>query len=343
MSVWIYVIILAVLIILHELGHFWAARRNGIVVEEFGLGLPPRILRLGRRGDTEFTLNLLPIGGFARMKGEDADAGPGSFWSAPARARAMVLLAGPLMNILTAILALVITYSLVIPGNGVWVLEVDPRYPAATAGLRAGDVIERADGQPVHTRAALVDIIRQHADSPVTLDIRRGKEHVTVRVQPQVDPDGIPRIGVLLAARVPLWQAPLIATTELAHFAWGMVHLPARLLSGQISPQEVRPLGPVGIGKVFVDVVNQQPSPLVRLFTILRLTAIISFALGLTNLLPIPALDGGRLLFIVVEILRKGKRVSPEKEGLVHLIGMALLLMLMAIITYYDLRYPPSV
>ncbi len=342
MSVWIYVVILATLIILHEFGHFWAARRNGIEVEEFGLGLPPRLLSLGRWKGTEFTLNLLPIGGFARMKGEDADAGPGSFWSAPARARAMVLLAGPLMNILTAILALTITYSLIIPGNGVWVLEVAPNYPAAAAGLRAGDVIERIDTHPVTTRSALVEYIRQHKDSPATLEIRRGKEHLTIQVQPRVDPDGIPRIGVLLAARVSLWKSPFYAMKELGYFAWGMIHLPAALIRGHISASEARPLGPVGIGRVFVDVVRQQPTPLVRLFTILRLTAIISFALGITNLLPIPALDGGRLVFVMLEILRKGKRVSPERESLIHLIGMALLLMLMVVITYYDLRYPPQ-
>jgi len=342
-SVWIYVVILATLIILHELGHFWAARRNDIEVEEFGLGLPPKLISLGRWQGTEFTLNLLPIGGFARMKGEDADAGPGSFWSAPARARAMVLLAGPMMNILTAILALVIAYSVVIPGNGIWILEVDPSYPAAAVGVRPGDVIEQIDNHPVRTREELIRFIRQHQDSPTTLVLRRGRDRLTVQVRPRVDPDGVPRIGVLLAARLPLWKSPWYALKELGYFAWGVLHLPAALIRGHISASEARPLGPVGIGRVFVDVVRQQPTPLVRLFTILRLTAIISFALGLTNLLPIPALDGGRLLFVLLEILRKGKRVSPERESLVHLIGMALLLMLMVIITYYDLRYPPHV
>ena len=344
MSTWIYIVILAVLIILHELGHFWAARRNGIVVEEFGLGLPPRLLKLGRWGDTEFTLNLLPIGGFARMKGEEEDMGPGSFWSASARARATVLLAGPFMNIVTAIVLLVLAYSVVVPGNGVWIVEVDPTYPAAAAGIQSGDVVEQVDGMPVTTRSALIAAIRQHVESPAVLLVRRGDERFEVSVQPRVDEyDGIPRIGVILADRTPLWRAPIDAAQELGYFVWGMIRLPGRLLSGQVSPEEARPLGPVGIGKVFVDVVEQQPTPRVRWFTILGLSAIISFALGITNLLPLPALDGGRLIFVILEILRRGKRISPAKESLVHLIGMALLLTLMAVVTYYDLRYPPGV
>lgn len=342
MSTWIYIVVLAVLIILHELGHLWAARRNGIVVEEFGLGLPPKLWRLGRWGETEITLNLLPIGGFARMRGEEEDMGEGSFWSAPAAARAMVLLAGPVMNILAALLALTLTYSLVVPGDGIWILDVSPEYPAYSV-LRTGDVIRAVDGEPVHSRTALISRIRAHADSPASLLIRRGSEEFSVSIQPKIDPDGIPRIGVLLAARVPLWKAPYEALRELGYFAWGMIRLPGRLIAGQVAPEEARPLGPVGIGRLFVDVVEQQPTPRVRLFTILRLLGIISFALGITNLLPIPALDGGRLVFVLLEILRRGKRVSPAREGLVHLIGMAILLTLMGVITYYDLRYPPGV
>ncbi len=342
MSTWIYVVILAVLIILHELGHFWAARRNGIIVEEFGLGLPPKLFSLGRWKGTEFTLNLLPIGGFARMKGEDEDLGEGSFWRAPARARAMVLLAGPLMNIFTAILALTVTYSVVIPGDGVWILDVAPNYPAAGV-LQPGDVVLSIDGERVFERSVLTARIREHVSTPAVLEVRRESETFTVQVPTRVDPDGVPRIGVLLASRVPAWKAPWEALRELGYFLWNMVRLPGRLLAGQVAPEEARPLGPVGIGKLFVDVVEQQPTPRVRLFTILRLMGIISFALGVTNLLPIPALDGGRLLFVLLEMLRRGKRISPAREGLVHLIGMALLLTLMAVITYYDLRYPPGI
>lgn len=342
MLVLVYVFILALLIVLHELGHAWTARRNGIVVEEFGLGLPPKLRTLGYWDDVEITLNLLPFGGFARMRGEDEDAGEGSFWRAPARARAAVLLAGPFMNILTAFLALILTYSVIVPGNGVWVLDIEPGYPAAAA-LRVGDVIEGIDGHPVHTREALIAAIRAHTDTPAQFTVRRGRQRLTVEIRPRIDTDGIPRIGVLLAARLPLWRAPFDVARELGYFVWDMVRLPGRVIAGQVAIEQARPLGPVGIGRVFVGVVRQQPSPHVRLFTIFRLTGIISFALGITNLLPIPALDGGRLLFILLEILRRGKRISPAREGLVHLIGMALLLTLMILITYFDLLYLPGV
>ena len=342
MSVWIYVFILALLIVLHEFGHAWAARRNGIVVEEFGLGLPPKLVSLGRWDTVEITLNLLPFGGFARLRGEDEDLGEGSFWRASARARATVLFAGPFMNLLAALLALSITYGLIVPAGGVWVLDVSPEYPAF-AYIHPGDLIERVDQTPVTTREALVSAIRQHVDTPAHIVVRRGSQQLAFDIQPRVDPDGIPRIGVLLTAREPLWRAPYTAVREMGYFLWDMIRLPGRLLAGQVAPSEARPLGPVGIGRLFVNVVEQQPTPRVRLFTILRLAGIISFALGITNLLPVPALDGGRLLFVLLEIARRGKRISPAREGLVHLIGMAILLTLMAIITYYDLRYPLGV
>ncbi len=340
MSLLIYIGVLAGLILVHEFGHFWAARRNGIVVEEFGLGLPPRIRTLARRGETLFTLNLLPVGGFVRMRGEDEDQGPGSFWRAPARARAMVLIAGPALNILLALLLLTIGYSVIIPGNGVWVMDVDPTYPAAAAGMRSGDIIEAVNGEPVTSRVALIERIRASRDTTASFTVRRDGRRVELRIQPQVDPDGVPRIGVLLAERLPVWKAPVVAARELGGFLVAMVRLPAAALRGYVNPEEVRPLGPVGIGRVFVGIVDQQPHPLVRVFTILRLTAIISFALGITNLLPLPALDGGRLVFVLLEVLRRGKRVSPAKEGLVHLVGMVLLLTLMAVITYYDILHP---
>jgi len=337
-----YVAVLAGLVLVHEMGHFWVARRHRIVVEEFGIGLPPRVLTLGRRGETEFSLNMLPFGGFVRLKGEDRDEGPGSFWRAPARARAAVLLAGPLLNVVAAFVLLVVAYAYVIPGGGVWVVEVDPAYPAARAGIRSGDVIAAVDATPVTSRTQLVQAIRAHRRTPVTFLVRREQRTFTVVVTPHVDPDGVPRVGVILAERLPPWRAPLVAARELVGFAWGMVRLPAAALRGAVSPEAVRPLGPVGIGRLFVNIVEEQSHPLVRLLTVLRLTAIISFALGLTNLLPLPALDGGRLVFVVLEVLRGGKRVSPAREGLVHLIGMAFLLTLMAVITYYDILHPPG-
>lgn len=430
-----FILVLGVLVFFHELGHYWVARRNGIIVEEFGLGYPPRALKLFRYDGTDFTLNWLPFGGFARMKGEDAgDMAPGSFNAASRGARAATLFAGPAMNFL---LAVVLFAASLMAGSPV--PTGSPRIDiasadAATLGLQQGDVVLAYNGAPLRmplfddgsmmviapdatdnsqqltvlrqgemialsapsldaVRNALrsseftsvlmtqvtgiaegspaqlvgllpgdivyaVDGIEVTADTPLNelVSDRLGKEIVLtivrngvweqIGVTPRTDPPpGQGALGVQIStvnrmASMSLLPALWDGVVSTGSYAMLVLQLPVLLFQGQISPDEAQVSGPVGIAQMIGGAMSATIDTGFW-FPILRLSAVLSAALAITNLLPLPALDGGRLLFIFIETIR-GRRVSPEREGLIHMIGFALLLGLMLIITVRDLSSAPQ-
>jgi regulator of sigma E protease len=430
-----FVLVLGVLVFFHELGHYWVARRNGIIVEEFGFGYPPRALKLFHYDGTDFTLNWLPLGGFARMKGEDAgDMTPGSFNAASRGARAATLIAGPAMNFLLAIALFAASFmagSPVPAGSP----RIDTASAAATAlGLAAGDVVLAYDGVPIQVslvdddsfvmmpqmqvdnsklltvlrddkvielEAASFDAVwsalRESASTPVlmtqvtgvveqspaylagllpgdivyavdgvnvTLDEplnvlvseRRGQElmltivrdgaWMQMPVTPRVDPPpGQGALGVQIGtvnrmAGMELLPALWKGVTNTGSYAGIVLQLPVLLLQGQLSAEEAQISGPVGIAQMVGGAMSASIDTGFW-FPILRLSAVLSAALAITNLLPLPALDGGRLLFILIEAVR-GRRVSPEREGMIHVIGFVFLLGLMLIITVRDLSSAPQ-
>ncbi|HEY66267.1 MAG TPA: site-2 protease family protein [Caldilineae bacterium] len=336
-------IVLSILVLVHEFGHFIVARRSGIVVEEFGLGYPPRLITLFKRDGVLYTLNAIPFGGFVRMRGEDGLEGPGSFISQPKRVRAAVLVAGPAMNLVLAMVLFTASFMLgnPMPMPGAAVAAVAPGSPAETAGIQVGDVIVRAAGEPVETPGDLVAIVSERQGETIQLEIRREGEIVTLSLTPRVNPpEGEGPIGVAIQPamelrRLPLGQALFFGLKSTGRFIWRTLSLPVMLLRGLIPAEAARPIGPVGIAQLTGGAVEVSVA-IGMAFPILQLTAILSAALAVTNLLPLPALDGGRLLFVLVEAVR-GQRLDPEKEGLVHLIGMAVLLTLMVLVTYQDL------
>ncbi len=433
-----FVVVLGVLVFFHELGHYWVARRNGIVVEEFGLGYPPRIAKLFTYDGTDFTLNLLPLGGFARMKGEDAgDMSPGSFNGASIGGRAATLAAGPIMNFALAILLfaasfaagfpsaaghpqltavaegspwaqlglqegdILLTYAgaavqvpaqddarvsirnspadaaeagtLVISRGG-QIIEIpvadndqlqaalDSRgyltvlmtqitgvaegSPALSAGIEAGDVVLDVDDTVITYENPLDQEIQQRLDQPVTMTLLRGDGWVDLSVTPRANPpEGQGALGVQIApvtematmAFLPaLWEG-LVSTTE---YAMLVLQLPFLLLMGTMSPADAQLTGPVGIAQMVGGAVSATIDTGLW-FPILRLSAVLSAALAVTNLLPLPALDGGRLLFILIEAIR-GRRVSPEREGMIHMVGFMVLFGLMLLITVRDLSAAPQ-
>ncbi len=336
------ILLLGALILIHELGHFLAARLTGVKVEEFGLGYPPRLFTLFERGGTKFTLNAIPFGGFVRPAGEDDPSVPGGLASASKRVRAAVLLAGVGANLLTALVVFTIGFKIGWPDQVV-VRAVVPDAPAAHAGLQVGDVVQRVNGARVHQSADLADATYQSLGRPLALQVARGGEQLTLKVTPRTTwPEGQGPMGIEMQVDVvgtyTWFQSAGRSVETIGQQAWLLLTLPARLLQGTISANEARPIGIIGLYDLTTRTVEtaQQTSQWV---IVVQWVGLISTALALGNLLPIPALDGGRLLFVVIEAIRR-RRISPERERAVHAVGFALLLGLMIYISYLDLVRP---
>ncbi|RMG92718.1 MAG: RIP metalloprotease [Chloroflexi bacterium] len=340
-------IVLTPIIIIHELGHFWAARLSGVQIEEFGLGIPPRALTLGKRNGTLYTLNWIPIGGFVRPAGEDDPSIPGGLAAASKRVRFFVLSAGSLANLITALFIFWVAYLVGPPA--IAIAEVRPNTPAMAAGLQPGDIILEVAGRKADTSNVVAQPMYLYGGQPVEMVIERDGQQMTITVVPrkqgEYDPEIEGPLGVSLQwasggkrlSRGP-GEAFQDAAGSISSYARLFVQLPAMLISGQISPSEARPVSFVGISQIAGDALEVSVNN-DNLFPVLNMMAFISVALGLTNLLPIPALDGGRILFVIIEALR-GERIEPENESKVHIVGMILLLALMFLMVIQDIVNP---
>lgn len=336
------VLLIGALILIHELGHFIAARLTGVKVDEFGLGYPPRLLTLFVRGGTKFTLNAIPFGGFVRPAGEDDPSIPGGLAGASKRVRAAVLLAGVFANLLTALIVFTVGFKIGWPDRVV-IRSVVPDAPAAMAGLQPGDVVLTVNGHQVHQSAELADATYQNLGQPLVLVVGRDQDEMTFEVTPRASwPEGQGPMGIEMQAQVVgtyTWIQSVGRSAEtIGEQAWLLLTLPARLVQGTISASEARPIGIVGLYDLTSRTIEtaQQTSQWVIL---VQWMGLISTALALGNLLPIPALDGGRLMFVILEVLR-GRRIPAERERAVHAVGFALLLGLMLYISYLDLVRP---
>ena len=341
-----FIVVIGPLIFLHELGHFLAARWNNIQVEEFGIGYPPRMLTLFERKGTKFTLNWLPMGGFMKPAGEDDPSVPGGLASASRMARFQVLLAGPAANFLTAFVLLAGMFMLGAPVEqpGALVSQVEPNSPASQAGLVEGDVILKADNLAVDNYNVLISYVYEHRGEPITLTVRRAQAEVPVTLTPRTDyPEGQGPTGIQVASIYQIQRfGPLgavkMAAGEIGHLMNAFVELPAQVIRGQMDARYLRPVSVIGISQLGGQAMEASISQN-ALWPIVQLTAFISLALAVTNLLPIPALDGGRLLFVVLEAIR-GKRFKPEHEAMVHFIGFAVLIVAMFVFMYLDVVDP---
>ena len=331
---------LAVLVVIHELGHFITAKLFGIRVEEFGLGFPPRIKGF-RFGDTIYSINwLLPLGGFVRLEGENEDAGPRSFAAKGTGTRFLVLVAGPLMNVVLPIFIFTVFFMVpqdVLVGNVV-VTGVAPDSPAARAGIESGDTIESANGRKIEHIQDLTEAILFNLGSEMEWQVRLGLGVDTVHVVPRWNPPegqgwtGI-EIGMtdttVVTRSEPLWRAVPHAVTRIRDL---LILIKNEITSWLVVGGTPQLAGPIGIAQVTGEVARDG-----GLVSVIGLAAIISISLAILNILPIPALDGGRLVFVIVEWARRGKRISPKREGLVHLIGFATLMALLVVVTYFDI------
>lgn len=300
---------------------------------------------------TIYSINFLPIGGFVRMPGENGDINdpegnydPQSFAAKSAGKRIIVLVAGVTMNVILAMVLFTIAYGLGEPTFPATIGKVVQGSPAYVAGLQPGDTIVSVNGQPVQLFTDVQNIVNkviathnQQATVPVELEIRHaGKEQtvtttVDVRVHP---PQGQGPMGVeekIVFVSSPLWQAPFKGIQHTFSVTGDFINQIAQMIAGAVKPQLA---GPVGIVKITGEVASSVPD--LGWWPILSLTAILSLNLAIINILPFPALDGGRILLILIELLRGGKRLKPEREGIINFVGMAILLTLMVIITVND-------
>lgn len=330
---------LSVMILAHELGHFVTAKVLGVKVEEFGLGYPPRLLSF-KKGETVYSLNAIPFGGFNKLSGEEDPSVPRSLASKSVAARLLILSAGSVAMFLLALLLFSSLFMIprdVVTGQ-IAVLEVDENTPAEQAGVRPGDIILGINGKLVDNPVDLNYSIQRSLGDEFTLLLRHSDStEEEIRVTPQwVESESRWLIGIridLLNPTVssqyyPFWRAIPLGAAKFADtiILWGAGLV--SVISGETSAQF---LGPVALVQLTAELAQFGILPL------LEIAAIISLILGICNLFPLPALDGGRIAFVLLEWLRRGKRVSPRTEGVIHLVGLAMLMAFLLAITYQDI------
>ncbi len=377
-----FLVVLSVLVLAHEIGHFVAARRAGIRVQEFGLGIPPRLFGV-RRNDTLFSINLLPLGGFVKMKGENGaptaredtwtelewqrfaalwtmakrlpqpearrrqialikaynppvEEDDGDSFAGKSRSqRAVVLVAGVGMNLLIAPLLFAVAYMLGAPCSNcreVQVHEVRADSPAEQAGLQPGDTLLRMDGETIEYMEAVRAVVQRSLDQPLSITLLRDGAELTTSAVPRVTtsaPQGA--LGIALGppiVRYPPWEALPLGVQRTGELLGLLIRGLFMIVTGQLAADVA---GPVGIARLTGEAAQD------GLAQLLNFTGFLSLNLAILNLLPIPGLDGARLAFVGLEALRGGRRVNPATEGIIHMVGLLLLIMLMVYISYRDI------
>lgn len=321
------IIIFCLLIFVHELGHFISAKSVGIKVNEFALGMGPQLLHF-KKGDTEYSLRALPIGGFCKMEGEDEDSDDESaFNKKPLFAKAIVIVAGSLMNLILAVVILsIIVYSIGIPTNVI--KEVSSGNPAQVAGLQAGDKIIQINQQKIKEWDEIINAIDKSTGDSLTVVVeRKGKELSLVSGVTKAE-DGRRIIGISPEFTKNPGKAIVEGVKSTYNMGVKMVEAIGQLITGEVSTKALT--GPVGIVYIVGDTAKM------GIIYVANLTALISLNLAIVNMLPFPALDGGRLLFMIIRKFT-GKAISDETEGKIHFAGLILLFGLMIYITFQDI------
>ncbi len=359
-----------IMLFLHELGHFLVAKLFKVEVEEFGIGLPPRALKLFTWKETVFSLNWLPFGAFVRPKGEmENDISTGGFKSAHPWQQFLIYLAGPFMNLLTAFVIYSVTFLQVgFPNQSVVLIDkVEPASPAETAGIRTGDQIVTIGDRDVDAFAIVTDYVDENLDQEISIGIRRDGELLSLNVTPISNPpEGRGAMGIVITYPMEdytLLQSVAMGAQDTVAMSRQYVVGLWQMVSGQLEMGLQSIVGPVGMFSIYEDVARMDQEIIAKQeerdadrvdesisaapqrtasdvaspwLNRLNFFAIISIALGVTNLLPIPALDGGRILFLLPEMIFR-KKLPDKFEYYYNAIGMACLLLLMAVIMFKDI------
>lgn len=346
------VFIFSLIVFVHELGHFVVAKRNGIEVEEFGFGFPPRLY--GQQiGKTLYSINWLPLGGFVKLKGEDSGSlAAGSFGRASFRAKAKVLLAGVGMNLLLGYVLLLWLCLTGLPplvanqfswgqphysqARQLMAVTVENGSPAAGAGIKRGDFILSGNDQRFNNEADLVSFTKAHADQTATFLVRHAgsDELKTVQLRSADAKDGVLGVAPLVTYKLSYgWRAPVVAAGLLAQLVSLTISGFAGLIAGLVTKAKVSSdvTGPVGIVSILGSLVQ------LGVAYIIAFIVSISISLAVINVLPLPALDGGRLAIIAAQKLSR-RKLNPNVEGMIHTVGFFALIALMLLVTYFDIR-----
>ena len=348
-----FVVSLGILIFIHEFGHFLAAKLSKVRVERFSLGFGPRLL--GKEvGDTDYRISAFPLGGYVKMFGESADEDipaalqPVSFSHQPLRRRFAIVAAGPVSNLLLAVFVYFLIFGLYgLTRTTTHIGSVTPESPAAVAGLQPGDKVLAIDGTPVQEWGELSNLIKESGGAPVRLKIQRGDETLMVRLTPEIkettnilgEKVSRPLIGIvasdnLVVEKVNPFEAMYYAVLQTGSTIQLTFVVLGKLIVGAISPRTLA--GPIGIAQMSGQVAKAGT------IAFLHFLALLSINLGILNLLPIPILDGGHLLFFSIEAVM-GKPLSIKKREVAQQVGLFLLILLMVFVFYndiYRLVYP---
>ncbi len=328
------VLIFCILISIHEFGHFLSAKLLGIRVHEFAIGMGPKLFGK-KKGDTLYSVRLFPVGGFCAMEGEDASSvDEKALSNKPAWVKLIVLAAGSVMNLLLGLVLLLCMYApaekMVVPQ----VTTVAVGSAAETAGVQPGDEIVKLAGRRIHIASDLYWAKSKMTDQTSELVVRRDGEKITLNLTPVKTAEGID-FGIGLGQQ----KNSFVLTVKTGFYSavfYARVILETLidLLRGQVSVSSMS--GPIGIVSEIGSAVKETAeSGWQGFLNLLQLTVLLTINLGVFNLLPIPALDGGRIFFVLVEFIRR-KPLPPEKEGLIHMIGFGLLILLSLFIAYMD-------
>ena len=334
----LFIAVLIVVIIIHELGHFVTAKAAGVKVLEFAIGFPPRLFAI-KRGETEYSINVIPLGAFVKTAGENDPTVPDSLAGKSPWVRMGVYFAGPLANGLLAFILFVVFFMIpvqVVVGSelGAEIAQVREGYPAQEAGIQKGDILLEIDGIEIHRSEDMRRAIEERTGEEITLLLQRDEEEISRSLTPAVDPDtGREIIGISYR-----WPSPYITESHRYSF-WEanrfsgkiFASTPTLLKDAIIHNPSDAVTGPVGAGQIAVEVLKHDLS------NIVFFTALISLGIGMFNMFPIPPLDGGGIVEAALEGIRRGKRLSPQAIRLVYVTGVALLLTFFVMITYNDI------
>ena len=340
------VIVISALIILHELGHFLAARFFKIEVEEFGIGFPPRALTLFEAGGTKYSLNWLPLGGFVKIKGDGNPDVPGGLAASSPWIRLAVYLAGPVTNLLIGVVLYAVIFGQLGTPDPTQVLIVDVAAdsPAEQAGLQAGDIIKTVDGQDINSMDALHEAIFAKLGETIRLAYSRDGKTQETSMVPRVDPPaGEGSIGIAMSnpTQPSSWfmALPMGVAATVDHVV-ALVTLPAQVVKGSIAPEDARPVGYKGMYDIYQVVRERDVIPgAPQNFSAIWFFTTITISLGVINLLPIPALDGGRILFTLPEIVLR-RRIPIEVQNWINMISFTALILLFLYINVMDFANP---